>query len=293
VWRVLQAADESSIPFLASGVTFDALLASVPFVLLLLIGLTKVLQATAGGNPDPAALFHAFMPPHASGPADPFRRIEGLLTGISENRTTISLYAIPTFLWFSTRLFAGVRTSLNHVFDVGLRPRPRRNFLAAWLRAKARDAGMVVLTLSLLLVNAALTAGLALLAARGADAAPGLQFFLSWGGRLLSEVVTIGFSVTLFFVVYRFASMRKLSWRSALLAACFSAVLFELAKRLYALYLTHFTTARVASGNADIGALLLFVLWVYYTALVFLLGAVVAETWELRRMQHRQRAILL
>jgi uncharacterized BrkB/YihY/UPF0761 family membrane protein len=36
----------------------------------------------------------------------------------------------------------------------------------------------------------------------------------------------------------------------------------------------------------------LFILWVYYTAIVFLLGAVVAETWELRKMQQRQRAIL-
>ena len=61
---------------------------------------------------------------------------------------------------------------------------------------------------------------------------------------------------------------------------------------LYALYLANFATARVAAGNADIGAVVLFVLWVYYTAFVFLLGGVVAETWELRRMQHRQRAVL-
>ena len=37
---------------------------------------------------------------------------------------------------------------------------------------------------------------------------------------------------------------------------------------------------------------ILTVLWVYYTALVFLLGGVVAETWQLRTMQRRQRAIL-
>ena len=37
---------------------------------------------------------------------------------------------------------------------------------------------------------------------------------------------------------------------------------------------------------------MLFILWVYYTAIVFLLGGVVAETWELRKMQQRQRAII-
>ena len=51
-------------------------------------------------------------------------------------------------------------------------------------------------------------------------------------------------------------------------------------------------TAYLISDDATIGALVLFVLWLYYTALVFLLGGVVAETWELRRMQQRQRAIL-
>ena len=37
---------------------------------------------------------------------------------------------------------------------------------------------------------------------------------------------------------------------------------------------------------------MLFILWIYYTAIVFLLGGVVAETWELRHMQKRQRIIL-
>ena len=45
-------------------------------------------------------------------------------------------------------------------------------------------------------------------------------------------------------------------------------------------------------GDANIGAAVLFILWVYYTAIVFLLGGVVAETWELRQMQQRQRIIL-
>ena len=47
-----------------------------------------------------------------------------------------------------------------------------------------------------------------------------------------------------------------------------------------------------AGGDANIGAAVLFILWIYYTAIVFLLGGVVAETWELRRMQQRQRTIL-
>lgn len=290
--RVLQAADESNVPFLASALTFDALLAAVPFVLLLLIGLAQLVQhLAAGAGLDPISFLHAFLPPHLGGAGDPFTVVEKLLAGIAENSGTISLYAIPAFLWFSTRLFAGVRTSLNHVFDVSVRPRRRRNFLAIWGMGKARDAGMVVATVLLFMVNAALTAGLTIVQTRGADS-PQFAFLVTSLGRVVSEMVTLAFSISLFVVVYKYASIRRLPWRTALLAGTFTALAFELAKRLYALYLQNFATFRAPSGDATLGALGLFVLWVYYTALVFLLGGVVAETWELRRMQQKQRAIL-
>jgi membrane protein len=93
-------------------------------------------------------------------------------------------------------------------------------------------------------------------------------------------------------VTYKYASVRRLPWRTALLASTFTAVMFEIAKRVYGLYLAHFANLGGPSGNANIGAAVLFILWVYYTAIVFLLGGVVAETWELRTMQRRQRAIL-
>ena len=77
-----------------------------------------------------------------------------------------------------------------------------------------------------------------------------------------------------------------------MLASTFTAILFEVAKRLYGLYLANFASFEAQGGDANLGAIALFILWVYYTSIVFLLGAVVAETWELRKMLERQRAIL-
>jgi membrane protein len=267
----------------------------VPFVLLVLIGLTHVAQAIAGGPAvDPTVLFHRFFPPHTSESGrDPFELVEGLLIGVSRNRGQISLYAVPAFIWFSTRLFAGVRTSLNDVYDVSARPTPPRNFLLTWLAGKLRDTAMVVATVALFLANTALSTVLTITWARGSERViPQLAFFFSTVGRLLGELLAFGFSVSLFYVTYRYASVRRLPWRTVLLASTFTALLFELAKRLYGLYLAHFASVGSAAGDANIGAAVLFVLWIYYTAIVFLLGGVVAETWELRHMQQRQRTIL-
>ncbi len=267
----------------------------MPFVLLVLIALTHVAQAIAGGPAvDPTVLFHRFFPPHTSEAGeDPFGLVERLLIGVSRNRGQISLYAAPAFIWFSTRLFAGVRTSLNDVYDVSARPVPPRNFVLSWLAGKLRDAAMVVATVALFLANTALSTVLTIAWARGSERViPQLAFFFSTLGRLLGELLAFGFSISLFYVTYRYASVRRLPWRTALLASTFTALLFEAAKRLYGLYLTHFASAGSSGGDARIGAAVLFILWIYYTAIVFLLGGVVAETWELRRMQQRQRTTL-
>jgi membrane protein len=275
--------------------TFDALLAAAPLVLLLLIGLTYLAQTLASGTEvDPITLFHRFFPPHSSAPGrDPFALVERALAGIAENRGKISLYAVPAFVWFSTRLFGGVRTALNDIYDVSVRPAPRRHFLLNMLFDKLRDITMVIATVILFLANTALSAALTVIQARGEERViEPLRFFVSTLGRLSGELLAFAFSVSLFYVTYRYASLRKMPWRTALLASVFTAVLFEVAKRLYGLYLANLASLEGAVGDANIGAVVLFVLWIYYTALVFLLGGVVAETWELRNMLRRQRAIL-
>lgn len=270
----------------------------MPFVLLLLVGLTHLAQALQGGvdlsgGADPTLLFHRFLPAHTDSPGqDPFDLFEGLLIRITRNRGEISLVAVPAFVWFSTRLFAGLRTSLNWVYDVAARPQPRRNFVLAYLRGKLHDVLMVVGTLILFLLNTLMTAGLALLQSGGAAVAPELRFFVSTLGRVLGELLAFSFQISLFYLVYRYASDRRLPGKTALMASAFAALAFELAKRLYAWYLANLASLSGPSGDANVGAAVLFVLWVYYTALVFLLGGVVAETWELRQIQTRQRAIL-
>lgn len=271
----------------------------MPFFLLLLVGLTALAQTLAAGASlgtgaaDLTQLFHRFLPPHDTTPgADPFALIEGILTRITERRGQVSLVAIPTFVWFSTRLFAGVRTALNEIYDVSVRPTRPRHPVVAYLRGKLRDAGMVLATLLLLLGNTAVVAGLAYLESRGAQVAPHFRFWVSWVGRLVGEGLAFAFQLVLFYVVYRYASLRRIPGRIALIASAFSAVFFEVAKRLYGLYLTHVAALENVQGGGQVGAAVLFVLWVYYTAIVFLLGGVVAETWELRTMQVQQRGRL-
>jgi len=61
---------------------------------------------------------------------------------------------------------------------------------------------------------------------------------------------------------------------------------------LYTLYVAHFVTFNRVASDANLIAVLLLLLWIYYTAYVFLLGGEVAETYDLMRMRRLQRVRL-
>lgn len=286
--RTLQAADENNVPFLASALTFDAVLAAVPFFLLFVAGLAALAQQGGGGGLNPSDLLERFLPPHNTAPGrDPFAAVEVLVGKIAEVAKHLSIYVVPAFIWFSTRLFSGIRTALNEIYDVSIRP-SRKHFLLRYLFGKLRDLGMVVLTVALFLANTVLSTGLGLLQSYGAQR-PESAFFLTTLGRGLGEVLAFVFLVTLFFALYNLAALRRPGWRGTLVGSVFSAILFEGAKRLFGLYVAGVFGDQRFTVDVNVAAVSLFVVWLYYSALVFLLGGVVAETWELRELRRTQR----
>lgn len=250
-----------------------------------------MLQVVTNSGPvDAQLLFERFLPPHGRGAADPFVTVEAILGRITEVGRSLSLVAVPAFVWFSTRAFASIRTTLNSIYDVSVRP-PKGHFVVRYLQGKLRDLGMVVMTLTLFLANIALTLGLSLLQAYVTAGNPGEHRIFSAFERWAAEALGFGFLLALFFILYRFASLRKVGWQAALVASVFMSFAFELAKRLFALYIKGPAAYGTTSVDASIGAVILFVVWLYYSALVFLLGGVVAETWELRALQRVQRGV--
>lgn len=283
--RVFETADQTRVPLLASALTFDALLAIIPLGILVIAGLGYLLDRTAYfGAADPGQLIANFLPAHVTrgGGPDPAGVAERLLETVRNFRSSLTWVMVPAFLWFGSRLFAGVRVALTQVFGARARQRhdqPVLDFLLMYFFAKLRDLRMIGVVLGLAIFSTLLSAGVALLNLGGIQTAP-WSFFATGLGRLLAELVVIASTLVLFTLLYRYASPKRLHWRGALLAGSVATIGFEIARRLFGLYLSYIARGGVFSVDANIGAGLLFILWMWYMALVFLLGAVAARVWE-------------
>jgi YihY family inner membrane protein len=266
----------------------------VPFILLVLVGFTLLVQVPGSeGIFDPEALFHRFLPRHDSTPGlDPLEPIERLLASILRNRESVSLVAGPTFLWFSSRLFASMRNALSLVYDTQAEPAQQRGIISIFVRNKVRDLMVALVVVVLLLSNTLLSAGIALLRTRGESLGPPWSLLVGELGRLLTFALALAFSISLFYIIYRFAATRRLSGRALMAGAVFSALGFELAKRVFGFYIASTVISTSRWAGAPFAALVVFVLWMYYMSMVFLIGGVLAERVEARRMQRRQRALL-
>ena len=279
--RTFEAAFEDNIPFLASALSFDLLLTMIPFVALLLAALGYLVQhQVTTQQVDLHELLARLVPSSVGGATDAaFAQVERALAGVVRQRVRLTAVGLPLFLWFSTRLFGGLRAALNEVFDTDER--------RSWPTAKLLDLAMVFGTGTLLVLST-------LLATWEARSVGGISrgFVLDWLWRFSLEVTSFALGVALFFIIFKFLPSRRIVWRTALVAAVFCSLGFEVARRLYALYVTRFATLDRVASDANLVALFLFLLWIYYTAYLFLLGGEVAETYDLVRMRRSQRVQL-
>jgi membrane protein len=264
----------SDLFFLAGAVTFNVMVAVVPLVILA-AGISGFLVGDRLGrvSPDVVEVVLGYLPAgSAAGLRD---TVDRFLAGLVADRAGLSVIGAVVLAWISTRLVGTLRVVLREIFDV----EEERGIV----RGKLFDFKVVLLGAALILLNFGVSVGIRALEALGA------LFFAADGAgtRLIGEVVGRGLSFAsawiLFLLLYRFVPARRPDFRTAVAGATFAAVGFELLKEAFAWYVTSVADYSNAYGGLAAGAVLFF--WIYYSSIVFVLGAIVARTYEVRTMQ--------
>ena len=278
--RLWDVAGEDNISFLAGGIAFNLLLAAVPFTLLLLSGLGYVLNESAEQSSSTVwGFIDNLMPPHAeTGDV----QLHKLLDGVIKARGSVGLFGAIAFIWFSTRLFGTLRSVLGEVFDIeqGL----------DFIKGKLFDIKITIVSTVLFVAYAVLSTYMKIATSKALGALTDVGFRKSFRIRLeywFGNILALLFITGMFFALYKFLPSRRIRWQPALVGALFTSVLFELAKQLFTTYIGSFNPSSLYAGT--LAGIVIVVFWVYYAALIFILGGEVGQVYELRRTRRLQR----
>ncbi|HEX3675120.1 MAG TPA: YihY/virulence factor BrkB family protein [Rhizomicrobium sp.] len=178
-------------------------------------------------------------------------------------------------------LFGEMQTALNAVWRV-----PSKGSLFARILRDRALSLVLVIALGFLLVGSVLaTAAIAALGTRVALVLP----FGPALASLLNFAISFALIAGLFAALYKVLPEKHLEWRDVIVGAVGTAVLFELGQSAIGFYLGRST---IGSAYGAAGSLILLLLWIYYSAQIFLLGAEFTKVWSLHHGSQRHNPAL-
>jgi membrane protein len=248
LWQALRKFNDDNGFFLSSGITFNVLINLIPFVMLLMALFGAYLYN------EPEVLNHIRFYIRSVAPALDILITKNLTTVI-RNSQLVGILGFVCLLWFSTCVFGSLRIALNIVFRI--------EKSGGMLRGIGIDLLMIYLAGILLLVSVMLSAVVTLLQGYQGQ----LPVTVQW---ILQYLLPFFLSVGVFFLIYKIIPNQEVYSQSACLAALFAGLLWELAKHLFGWYVVHL--AEYSNIYGSLSTLVIFVLWIYYSSTILIVG---------------------
>jgi membrane protein len=177
---------------------------------------------------------------------------------------------VVTLLITATGAFGEIQSTLNLIWDA----KPQAG-LSRLVRVRIASLGLIVTLGFLMLVSLVISAGLAAVGNYLNALFPGAHVLLIVANLVLSLVLL----AAVFAAVFKVLPDKQIAWRDVVIGALATALLFTIGRSLIGLYIG---SSHIASGYGAAGSLIVLLVWIYYSSLIFLLGAeftrVYAET---------------
>jgi len=206
--------------------------------------------------------------------------IQALVKGASSPRTGMLAGTVGFVILIvgATTIFAELQSALDRIWRVPMQKRVR----GVWqlLRSRLLAFGLILATGFLLLLSLVVSTG--------------ITAFAHWFGKIpggwheiiraLNIAISLILATGLFAMIYKWMPRARVAWHDVWIGAAVTAVLFEVGKLLIGVYLAK---TAIASTFGAAGSIVVLLIWVYYSAQIFLLGA--EFTW-VHANERRQRA---
>lgn len=194
-------------------------------------------------------------------------------SALSESSLLFIIFGIGVLIFGATGVFFQLQKALNDIWSV----RAKKNTLLATLKRRVVAFWMVLaiglLLLISLIISSAITAFSDFIESYYANLSSGLVKVLSF---VFSQIIITALFATIFTVLPDV----KVKWKTNLIGAFMTSLLFLIGKYLIGYY---FSESDPASVYGAAGSVVLVLLWVYYTCLILFFGAEFTVNWALHR----------
>jgi membrane protein len=196
--------------------------------------------------------------------------IREMLAHVSEPKTgtMTTVVSIAVLLFSASSVFGQLQTALDTIWRVPEAEKRKEQSNGVWsfVRSRLLTFGMVLGLAFLVTISLLLSAALSAL---GKWWGP---FFGQWEAvaHLLDVVVNFAVLTVVFGAIYKLMPRAHIQWRDVWVGAFVTALLFVIGKFLIGLYLGK---GDVGSSFGAFGSIVIVMVWVYYSAQIFLLGA--------------------
>ncbi len=276
-WRVMKSAIlafvEDEALTRGAAIAFYAVTSSAP-ILLIVVAVAGIVVGREAAERGVAAELTGLLGPQAA------KLLENAIANTGHySGTWAAVIGVATLIVSASGAFGEMQSALNAIWKA----RPHAGSLPRLVRARAASLGLVVTLGFLMIVSLAASAALTALGYY-------IDALFPYGAALLAGVnAVISFVVLscLFAAVYKVLPDRALHWRDVLLGAVLTTLLFVIGKSLIGWYIG---SSAIASTYGAAGSLIVLLLWVYYSAQIFLLGAEITKAFTEHRAGARDGA---
>lgn len=263
LWSMLSqtfsAWNEHDAPHLGAALAFYTILSLAPLVILVIPIAALIFGQSAAQN-------------HLLGQVESVigrqgsHAVKGMIEQAQKPASGTFAYflGLTALLFGASGVFGELQSALNKIW--GVKPESAAGIFWESIKQRFFSFGMVLAVGFLLLVSLVVSAALAVVGKFFAEVLPMPALLLN----SIDFVVSLAGTAVLFALIFRYVPEVKIAWKKVWIGAAVTALLFTTGKFLIGLYLGR---AAVGSAYGAAGSLVVVIVWVYYSAMIFLFGA--------------------
>ncbi len=267
-------ADDDQIFILSSGIAFDFLICIIPFNLILfsLLGLYLSSEEVMRNIDKYLDQVLLLSPEIRTNLKD---TIFSRISEIKGNVTITAIIGTLGLLWTASGLFSTLRSVLNKIFKIHIQ--------INYFKGKIKDIGMVFLLSALFILSFSMTSIFSVIQTIDEKYLNNL-LKISLAEHYIPILLGAAFSFLMFYIVLRILPEGKVNIKTALLASFWCSILWEILKIAFTIYLVKFSNYAAVYGTY---AAIVLVLWIYFSAVVFVTGAEIGQIYNERNIMKR------